>query len=222
MLSRLHIYFTGFIISFLGSLPFGSLNITAFNIAAYRSLYEALFYALAVVLVELIAVRITLGYSKKINFESGLILFSLPFFAAVLMYLSISGFIAAGNTETSGMNPIIYPPINSYFLLGLLLSLSNPLHFPFWMGWNAFLRDKGKLSNQPGMHASYIFGIGIGSMLALLVFIVAGKYLIAGNNHFHRLIDIVTSSLYLIFSCYLILLFIRKYYKVPYPSKKRV
>ena len=221
MCSRIHIYLTGFLISFLGSLPFGTLNITAFNIAAYRSFSEAVYYSLAVVLIELIVVRITLKFSKRINFEGGLISLALPVAAAVLLYLSISGFISAGKIGASGIQPIILPLVKSAFVLGLVLSLSNPLHFPFWIGWNGVLKAKGKLNDEKGMYVSYLCGIGLGSLAALILYILAGKYLIGGNNRFHFLITFITSGLYLIFSGYLMVVFIRKYHKVRLQIKRR-
>lgn len=79
---------TGFLISFLGALPLGTLNVTTFQIAAVKEVSSALWFALAVVLVELIEVRLTLDWKGAIHLEHRLFYYVLPTASAVLLYLA--------------------------------------------------------------------------------------------------------------------------------------
>jgi len=65
MIKYFKIIVYGLLISFLGSLPLGTLNVTAFQIASTENLYAAIMFAIAVTLVELLAVKITLIGAEK-------------------------------------------------------------------------------------------------------------------------------------------------------------
>ena len=56
----LRIFITGLFISFLGTLPLGTLNIAAMQIAVSDGIWPALNFAIGVLLVEIIYVRISL------------------------------------------------------------------------------------------------------------------------------------------------------------------
>ena len=79
----------GLFISFLGMLPPGTLNITAFDIAASGKIDDALWFAIAVVFVELIVVKITLIGSKKINFDNKWSFLLMSIAVVILVYLAI-------------------------------------------------------------------------------------------------------------------------------------
>src|SRR5690606_10193062 len=68
-------------------------------------------------------------------------------------------------------------------LSGLLLSIINPLHLPFWMGWTAVLRSKRVLNDGPGAYNAYAAAIGLGTALAFTVYGLAGHFLI---DHLQR------------------------------------
>ncbi len=210
----LKVYFLGWLISFLGSLPLGTLNITAFHIAALENIKEALLFALAVVLVEVVVVRITLGFSNTINLKSRLFSYTLPVAITLLLYLAISSFLSSNDHTDLLAEPYLFSLIRSSFLLGLLLSITNPMHIPFWMTWNGVLIEKRTLDNGPGMYPSYLLGIGLGSIAGLMPFIFAGKYIFQEYRQFSFVIALGTGSLYLIFTVYLVSVFYRNHVKL--------
>lgn len=214
---HLKILLIGLLISFLGSLPFGTLNITAFQIAAFQNLGNALMFALGVVLIELIVVRITLRYTKSIGLENKAFLYLMPLAIVVLLYLSFSSFGSLYQTQELGAGSNLVPMIESSFLLGLLLSILNPMHFPFWMGWNGFLTAKKTLNNNTGMYSAYILGIGIGSLSGLSVFIFTGKYIFQNYHQYAYIIAFAMGCLYLGFSLYLMFLLYKNHFKLIIP-----
>ncbi len=212
----LHVFTSGLLISFLGTLPIGTLNITAFQIAASKSITDAVIFALAVVLIELIVVRITLIGAKKINLNGKLSFYLFPLGVALLLYLAISSFMSLETVSEIGTTSNIFPTIQSTFILGLLLSALNPMHIPFWMGWNRVLINKSILDNKPKNRASYIIGIGLGSMLGILIFIYAGNYIFQSYQEYRFIITLLLSTLYLGFSLYLMFLFYKKHLKLKF------
>jgi threonine/homoserine/homoserine lactone efflux protein len=205
---------SGLLISFLGSLPFGTLNTTAFQIAALQGINNALFFALAVVLIELIVVRITLIHANKIDFQSKLFYYVLPITIVLLIYLSVSSFMSSVSHQEMETNTYLFPMIKSSFLLGLLLSTLNPMHIPFWMGWNSILLERKTLDKSPGIYSSYIIGIGLGSIAALMIFIFTGKFIYQNYQQYNHVIAFIMGCLYLGFSFYIIVLFYKKHLKL--------
>ena len=59
-MALLKIFFWGLMISFLGSLPFGTLNVAAMQISVQESISNAIYFSLGSLLVEMIYVRISL------------------------------------------------------------------------------------------------------------------------------------------------------------------
>ena len=214
MSKYLKIMLSGLVISLLGSLPFGTLNTTAFQIAASQSVRDALLFAIAVVLIELIVVRITLVRSIKIDFQSKLFLYIFPVAIALLVYLSVSSFMSSVDQQVMETNSYLFPIIKSSFLLGLLLSAFNPMQIPFWIGWNNVLLERKSLDKTSGMYSFYITGIGLGSITSLMVFIFSGKYLYQNHQQYNHVIAFIMGCLYLGFSLYLLYLFYKKHLKL--------
>nr|WP_299174680.1 LysE family transporter [uncultured Allomuricauda sp.] len=206
--------FSGLLVSFLGALPLGTLNITAFDIAASQSLTSAMWFATAVVLVELIVVRLTLFGNERLQFGEKLSNYLIPFGIVLLLYLAITSFMASAQISEMGSKVNLLPQINSAFILGFLLSALNPLHIPFWMTWNKVLASKGILETSKKSYTLYITGIGIGSLMGLGVFIFAGKYIFTNYESYGMITNLVMGLLYLGFSIYLMFLLVKKRLKL--------
>ena len=187
---------------------------TAFHIAGFQNVSEALLFALAVVFVELVVVRITLTYSKKIDLGNKVFFYLLPIAIALLMYLSVSSFTSLNDDQAIQAESISFPMLKSSILLGLLLSVLNPMHIPFWTTWNSVLIAKNRLDRKPGMYTSYITGIGLGSIGGLMIFVFAGKYIFHNYHEYSYVIAFIMGCLYLGFSFYLLFLLYKNHLKL--------
>ncbi len=214
MNKHLQIGILGLLISFLGALPLGTLNITAFQIAVFHDVSNALWFASGVVLVEILAVRLTLSWTKNIDFSHKAFFYILPLIALVLLYLSFNSFVAIVDGNTFGENPMPIPEIKSSFFLGLFLSTLNPMHLPFWMSWNNVLRSKQKLLRTNGIYVSYLIGIGLGSIGGLLIFILLGNYFLESFNQFVQTISLIIGCIYFSFAVYMIFSLYRYHFKL--------
>lgn len=204
MKRRLKIYSSGLLISFFGSLPFGSLNITVFQISASQTTNAALIFALAAILVELAIVRLSLSLTDKLKTGSKLFTYLIPVTIILLLFLAFSNFRSASNSSGIELSKSPFPLIQSPFFLGLLMSALNPMHLPFWTGWNSVLIAKNTLDRQPGMFSFYISGIALGSIAGFLVFIFAGQLIFKNYTKYSALISTGMSLFYLGFALYLI------------------
>lgn len=214
MIKHINILISGLLISFIGALPLGTLNITAFQLAALQNVPDAISFAIAVVTVELLVVRVTLLLAHKIDFSDKYFAYIFPVAAVLLLYLAISSFISSGNVDAMESGSALLPFIKSSFVLGLLLSAFNPMHIPFWISWNSVLFERKSLDKRLSMYAMYISGIGLGSLSALGVYIFAGKHIFRNFQQYNYLLAFIMGCLYLGFSFYLLYLLYKNHVKL--------
>lgn len=168
--------FWGFIISFLGSLPLGTLNVLATQISVQSGIYTALLFSTGAVLVEVIYVRLALTAMDKIV-SYPIVFRCLEWLSAViLLLLGIAFFITA--KQADGISKILPSTLSESFWLGVLLSATSPMHVTFWFGWSTVLMEKQILIAGKNNYSLYIIGIGLGSLLGYALFAAGGGYLI--------------------------------------------
>lgn len=205
----LKVALAGILISFIGALPLGSLNITAFDIAASEGAQPAFQFAIAVIVVEVLYVRLSLWGSKRLIIGDQWIRPLLVLGIILLVYLSFSNFMPKPTEVVSNKNLLLFSPI----ILGLLMSALNPLQFPFWITWNKVLSNKGLLKDTSKLYAFYITGIGLGTFLALSFFIWMGHSLVIDYAVYAKYSGKILGTIYLGFALYLIFQFYRRSFK---------
>src|SRR6185369_13181315 len=95
MLSLLRVFMAGMLISFLGTLPLGSLNISAMQVAIGENIKNAVRFALGVALVEVLYVRLSLQAVHWIT-THGPVFHALEWMTAGLfVVLAVSSFLTA-------------------------------------------------------------------------------------------------------------------------------
>jgi len=94
----------------------------------------------------------------------------------VLLFLASNSLLAAWQMEAFRAT-VPFPSVNPW-IAGFVLSLTNPLHLPFWMGWTAILRSKKILGDGAWQYNTFIAAIGLGTATAFALYALAGGYLI--------------------------------------------
>jgi threonine/homoserine/homoserine lactone efflux protein len=168
----------GLMISFLGSLPLGTLNVAAMQIGIQESILQAMYFSLGSLLVEMIYVRLSLVGIDWVRKQAKLMkaMEWITFF--IILALAAGSFIAATHEGGAAKNVLLNNNMHR-FLLGMLMCAINPVQIPFWFGWSTVLFTKKILSPEPLQYNSYIIGIGLGTLLGNAVFIFGGKYLVS-------------------------------------------
>lgn len=167
------IFITGLFISFLGSLPLGTLNIAAMQISITDGVRQAFLFSLGSLTAEVVYVRLSLIAMDWVRKQQKL--FRILEWATLLIVaaLAASQFYAALHPSEQ-KNFILSSPLPNY-PLGLVMSAINPVQIPFWFGWSTVLFTKKILLPQTAHYNSYIAGIGLGTLLGNAVFIFGGK-----------------------------------------------
>src|SRR4051812_6617457 len=126
------VFFWGMMVSFLGSLPLGTLNILAMKISVEEGVKYAIYFSLGSLLTEMIYVRISLVGINWIRKQKKIFkwLEWITFF--IVVALAIGSFMTAMKPHThSGAMQNNLPDMHR-FLLGITLSSISPMQIPFW------------------------------------------------------------------------------------------
>ena len=170
------IFLWGLLVSFLGSLPLGTLNVAAMQIGIQESVKDALLFSLGSLLVEMIYVRISLVGIDWIRKQNKIMKAMEWITLVIILALATGSFIAAANGENS-KNVILLNNMHR-FILGMMMCAINPVQIPFWFGWSAVLFSKKILKPINSHYNLYIVGIGLGTLAGNCVFIFGGKLLV--------------------------------------------
>ena len=190
----LKIFFWGLVISFLGTLPPGTLNVAAMQISVQESIKNAIYFSLGSLLTEMLYVRISLVGINWIRKRKVLFKWMEWIALAIVVALAAGSFIAAMH-EHHAKNVMLDNNMNR-FLLGLLLSAISPMQVPFWFGWSTVLFSKNILQPKSSFYNFYIVGIGLGTLMGNCVFIFGGKYIVQKLNANQSLLNWVIGGIF--------------------------
>jgi threonine/homoserine/homoserine lactone efflux protein len=196
MAKLLRIAVTGMFISFLGSLPLGTLNIAAMQISISDGVVPALKFAVGALLAEVIYVRLSLIAMGWIQRQQKLFRILEWVTLAIVLALAISSFYAALHPQVK-KNVILSSTLHRFWL-GLFMSALSPMQIPFWFGWSTVLLTKKVLKPVQSHYNSYIAGIGVGTLLGNCVFIFGGKLIGQQLNTNQHVVNWVVGGIFAI------------------------
>lgn len=196
MVKLLRILSTGLFISFLGSLPLGTLNIAAMQISISDGMLPALKFSLGSLAAEMIYVRLSLIAMDWVRRQEKIFRMLEWVTLAIVVALAISSFYAALHPQVH-KNVILSSTIHRFFL-GFIMSALNPMQIPFWFGWSTVLLTKKILQPVNSQYNSYILGIGIGTLLGNCVFIFGGKLIAQKLNTNQHVLSWVIGGIFAI------------------------
>ena len=173
----INLFFWGLVISFLGSLPLGTLNIAAMQIGIQESIKDAVWFSMGSLFVEMIYVRISLIGIDWIRKQTKIMRAMEWITLAIIAALAIGSFIAAARDGGGAKNVLLHNNMHR-FLLGMFMCAINPVQIPFWFGWSTVLFTKKILEPKPSNYNTYILGIGIGTLMGNCIFIFGGKWMV--------------------------------------------
>lgn len=190
----LKIFFWGLMVSFLGSLPLGTLNVAAMQISVQENIKNAVLFSLGSLSVEMIYVRISLVGINWIRKQKKIFKWMEWITLGIVVALAIGSFIAASQPHHA-KNVMLNNNINRY-LLGAMLSAINPVQIPFWFGWSTVLFTKNILLPKNSYYNIYIIGIGLGTLIGNCVFIFGGKWIVQKLNGSQSLMNWIIGGIF--------------------------
>ena len=191
---------TGMLISFTGTLPLGTLNVLAAQMAADEGITPALWFSLGALLVEMCYVRLSLVAMSWIRRRQKWIRMLEGLTVITILLLALGSFRAAaspGHNSGIVIGVVGVSPIPR-LLTGMLLSAINPLQIPFWFGWSTVLFQKKILLPRNDHYNAYILGIGLGTFAGHAVFIFGGRLFINTLSMHQALMNGLIGSIFVV------------------------
>lgn len=162
-------FLIGLIASFLGTLPFGPINLSVVDATLRKSLQAALWLAFAAALVEIlqsfVALHCSMWISDIVQSSRWVKLGTFILFVGLgLFFFRKKSIEKADSASKKGGN----------FLRGLIIALLNPQAIPFWLFVLTYLETAQMIHLDTRQQVPYILlfllGVAMGKFLALLCF----------------------------------------------------
>lgn len=182
------------LVSFLGSLPLGTLNIAAMQIAVSDGVTGALLFSAGSLLVEIIYVRLSLVAMDWIRKQERLFRILEWVTLLVVVALAASSFYAALHPSVE-KNIVLSSSLPTFFL-GVVMSAINPVQIPFWFGWSTVLFTKKVLLPRQDHYNTYIIGIGLGTFIGNCLFIFGGRLIASKINNNQHILNWVIGGIF--------------------------
>jgi len=184
--------FLGLSTSFLGSLPLGMISIAVLEMTVNRNAMQGAIASVGVGAVEffqaLLAVTFLALFAQYPFLMNGINVISIPIF----FIFAYNHFRSDGSHRAIGQHPVDEPRPDSddvalpkrqplfyrnSFLYGAFISSLNVVVYPFWIIAGGEFMKMGILENENFYIFSFAFGVGIGTTLGMLLYVVVGIFL---------------------------------------------
>lgn len=182
------------VVSFLGSLPLGTLNIAAMQISITDGIRPAILFSLGSLLVEVIYVRLSLVAMDWVRKQEKLFRILEWVTLLIVVALAVSSFYAASH-PTENKNVILSSTLHRFWL-GAAMCAVSPVQIPFWFGWSTVLFTKKILLPRQDHYYSYISGIGLGTFFGNCVFIFGGILMVDKLNANQNILSWVIGGIF--------------------------
>jgi hypothetical protein len=204
--------FVGFLVSFIGSIPLGYLNIIGFNIFQSSGILSTIHYLFGVIVIEFFVIFGTLLFAKRLN-QNPKLLQLIDAFSIIFMFILAYIFYTTGNSAENNKN-IFTNFSTSFFYTGLVLSSLNFIQIPFWLSWNLYLLNKNYIQTSKIGNYFYVFGTVLGTFVGMLALILALNYLSNQVDFLSKyLISIIIPTVFVGLGILQFIKFYKKYYK---------
>ena len=202
----------GFLVSFIGSIPLGYLNVVGFEIYSKRGLLLSVCFLLGVISIEFFVIFFTLIFANKLAANKKLTQYIEGFSIIFMIALAIVFYTTASkysNTE----NEFSTFDYWGTFTTGLVLSCLNFVQIPFWTGWNLYLLNGNYIEVSKSRKYFYVFGTVAGTFFGMLTLILSLHYFATNVDFLSKyLMQIIIPLVFLALGIFQAIKFWRKYY----------
>jgi threonine/homoserine/homoserine lactone efflux protein len=190
-------FFIGFVLSFLGQLPVGTMSLTATQIVVQENFRNAWKYSFGVALIEMIYLRLVLSGVKWITVHQ--IIFTVFTWITIIFFLilGVRSFITARYQGVAQKALLLNNRLDRFFL-GITMSALNPAQIPFWIIWTAYFLNLGWLKPEFTYFNFFTVGSGAGTMGGLIVYMYAGNWLVTKMNTSNRTLNEIMGIVFIL------------------------
>lgn len=205
----------GFLVSFVGSIPLGYLNIIGFQIYTDFGIENLVLYLLGVVFVEAFVIYFTLIFANRLVNNIKLMRVIDIFGVFFLLFLAYS-FYSYSNQTAASPNYLEKYMIYSPFIVGVLLSVINFMQLPFWTGWNLYLINGNYITTTNTLKFYYVGGTLAGTFAGMIGFVFFLHTIAQNGAHLSKyLFAIIIPLIFIVLACLQGFKVFKKYIRKP-------
>lgn len=212
-MQKLKNIFVGFLISFIGSIPLGYLNVVGYEVYKKFGIEETIFYLFGVISIEFLVIYFTLLFANQLIANKKLIKF-IEAFSIIFMFLLAYIFYSSASKEAENQSVLEKYVDYSPFVVGLILSCLNFIQIPFWTSWNLYLLNGNYIEISKSRRYFYVFGTIFGTFCGMLVLILSLDYVTNQTDFLAKyLMKIIIPMVFAGLGIFQAYKFYKKYYK---------
>lgn len=202
----------GFLVSFIGSLPLGYLNIVGFDIYQEHGITLTVFFLLGVIFIEFFVIYFTLVFADRLDDNKKLTKY-IEGFSVVFMFLLAYIFYASAAKTTTQANDFSDAGNWKMVTTGIFLSAVNFIQIPFWTGWNLWLLNANYIEVSHSRKYFYVFGTLAGTFCGMLALILSLHYFASNVDFLSKyLMKVIIPLVFVGFGIFQGIKFYRKYF----------
>lgn len=203
----------GFMVSFIGSIPLGYLNIIGFEVFSKFGMSSLVFYLCGIISVEVFVIYYTLIFAVQLINNKKLMKAIDHFSILFLLLLAFSFYQKFNQHESPNDNLgkfILYSP----YIIGVLLNCINFVQLPFWTGWNLYLMNGNYINTNGKLKLFYVAGTAMGTFLGMFCLVLLLGSLSKNSNLFTQyVIPVIIPLFFIVLALIQVWKVYNKYYK---------
>ena len=162
-----------FVISYVGSIPPGTVNVSVMQLSMLKNHRAAVFFSLAACLVEFLYAGITVQFHIFLNTHPEIANYFQIVTAVALIGLGLWNIFSTSTSTSIKVDTKLTG--RHGFLRGLVLGFLNPMTIPFWLAITTYLEDDGLVQVAGFGFWAYLIGLSTGTFCLLLTVDALGK-----------------------------------------------
>jgi len=174
-------FFIAYGLSFIGSLPFGMINMTVAHTAIRKGMQAAIFAALGAAIVELIQVFIALKFTWLFA-ENPSIERIFQIVATVVFFAGGTFFFFFAKSKPAVSETDVKPSRRGDFFRGMFISTLNLMVIPYWIFYATLLTTNDLLVRDNPHVIVFSFGTMFGTFTLLVVYAFLGARILSKSE----------------------------------------
>lgn len=164
----------GWICSFFGTIPFGTINVSITEAAIQRGVKVGIFMGIGASIVEFFQSYVALSFFNILktnqDIEETIIMICIPIFLAVGIYYLFKKNASLPKPTNKASNVI-------GFAKGFMLSMFNLIAIPYYVFLGGYLASSDYIILKPEFIAAFSAGVVVGSFIVFLLYAKLGQYI---------------------------------------------
>lgn len=162
-----------FVVSYIGSIPPGTINVSVMQLAILNKRRAAVFFAFAASAVEFLYAGVTVQFHIFLNNNEVIADYFRIITSIALIGLGLSNIFSKSTSSSIKVDTKLTG--RHGFVRGLLLGFLNPMTIPFWLAITTYLENDEWINVNDFGFWTYLIGLSAGTFCLLLTVNALGK-----------------------------------------------